>query len=176
MERLLEVVAAAVPGGVIVVDGRTDPRTAVLERRSGALPGSRPAWLPFEQAAFLGEFIRRKERAWVDESILALGGLTPRKPRRPHPARRPPLAPTRDGHHHRTAGGVGFDPSRLCALSAREGTQLGILVKDLSRQITPTGAYQRRRETGCSGRIGTLTWGMPHNPKVVGSNPTPATN
>ena len=58
----------------------TDPRAAVLERRSADLPEPVPgAPLPAEQAAFLDEFIRTREAAWIDESIPALGGLTPRQ-------------------------------------------------------------------------------------------------
>ena len=118
LERLLEVIAAAVPDAEIVVDERTDPRTAMLERRSADQSAPVASAAPSaEQAAFLEEFIRTKERAWVDESIPALGGLTP-KQALDDPTRREDLLAllremdTADG----PSGGFGFDPSRLRAL------------------------------------------------------------
>ena len=118
LERLLEMLAAAVPDAAIVVDERTDPRAAILERRSVDLPTPvAGAALPADQAAFLDELIRTKEAAWVDEAIPALGGLTP-KQALDDPTRREDLLSllremdTTAG----PSGGVGFDPSRLRAL------------------------------------------------------------
>jgi hypothetical protein len=118
LDRLLEVITAGVPDAVIVVDERTDPRAALLERRSAGLPEPVTVpGLPAEQAAFLDELIRAKEAAWVDESIPALGGLTPKQALDDPTRREDLLSLLREMDVTAGAsGGVGFDPSRLRAL------------------------------------------------------------
>jgi hypothetical protein len=82
-----------------------------------ARPELDPATDP-ELAAIMDEYIREHERRWVDESIPALGGLTPRQALA-DPAMRPELDAMLDDMEWqmRAAGGHGLmDPRRVRAL------------------------------------------------------------
>ena len=72
-----------------------------------------------ELAQAMEEFIRRSEANWVDESIPALGGLTPRAAAADRAAR-PELEALLDDmawQRRRAGGGSGLmDPSRVRAL------------------------------------------------------------
>ncbi len=72
-----------------------------------------------ELAEAMEEFIRRSEASWVDESIPALGGLTPRQAAADRAAR-PELVALLDDmawQQRRAGGGIGLmDPSRVRSL------------------------------------------------------------
>jgi hypothetical protein len=90
-----------------------------------------------ELARAMEEFIRRAEQNWVDESIPALGGLTPREAAADRAAR-PELEALLDdmAWQRRQAGGGGLmDPSRVRAL-------LGIL----GGNLPPPANARRTRE------------------------------
>jgi hypothetical protein len=76
LERLEQVVESAVPGAQFVDETRTPLEQALAEHRPGEveLPEPTP-----EMLALLEQKIVEYERRWVDESIPALGGLTPRQ-------------------------------------------------------------------------------------------------
>ena len=123
-ERLLDAVGEAVPGAVVVDEQRTAPEVALANaRRNHAMtddhgPLGGPAETPPpELVEALAEYIRERERAWVDESIPALGGLTPRQAL-DDPTRREDLeALLRDMDRHQAEGpGRGFDSGRIRSL------------------------------------------------------------
>jgi hypothetical protein len=80
-------------------------------------------WLPTEgldeppsaeAEAILGQFIRKKEREWVAESIPALGGLTPRQALDDPTRREDLLALLREmGGISDLGAGQGFDAGRI---------------------------------------------------------------
>jgi hypothetical protein len=81
-ERLLAVLHDEIAGDLEVVE---EKRVLPSEVSSGQVEGeSESGWpddgdLPTEVADALAEFIRQKEDSWLDESIPALGGATPRE-------------------------------------------------------------------------------------------------
>jgi len=135
LERLLGTVTSAVPDATVVADERTDPREAMLRARlhpeidedDEAAFGSdldhENEPVPPEVEDALEDFIRQKEMAWVDESIPALGGLTPRQAL-DDPTRREDLLTLLREMDDRPAahpgGGRGFEASRIRALLGLE--------------------------------------------------------
>ncbi len=78
MSAALDAVAEAVPGIEVVQDRRQRPGEA-LQTGAGAGHDDGPSLDPEELAAFLGEAVAGWEAAWLDDSIPALKGLTPRE-------------------------------------------------------------------------------------------------
>jgi hypothetical protein len=129
MERLLATITTAVPDAEVVVDERTDLRhllpsqvgsAAVDGDDAGDLrsaEGQGEAWSA-EAEAVLDRFMRRKELEWVDESIPALGGLTPRQALDDPTRREDLLALVRelDRSPGLGNGGQGFDAGRIRSL------------------------------------------------------------
>ena len=119
LERLLATITAAVPDAEVVVEERTDPRRSVAEQARSESPDAEPREdiPPAEVAAVLDQFIRKQEVAWVDESIPALGGLTPRQALDDPTRREDLLALLREMGGRTAAGGSGgFDADRIRSL------------------------------------------------------------
>ncbi len=119
VERLLATITAAVPDAEVVVEERTDPRRSVAERRRSGAADAEPRedLPPAEVAAALDQFIRKQEAAWVDESIPALGGLTPRQALDDPTLREDLLALLREMGGRTAVGGAGgFDADRIRSL------------------------------------------------------------
>ncbi|MDP9441271.1 MAG: DUF1841 family protein, partial [Actinomycetota bacterium] len=76
--RLREVVEAAIRG-LELAAVETTPASEVMSHRPGRAPTPPTNPLPPQAAVALAEFMREQEQRWVDESIPALGGLTPRQ-------------------------------------------------------------------------------------------------
>jgi hypothetical protein len=110
VQRLLDTVVGALPGADVVVDERTSPRQAMAEG-PGPLAGQP---VPPELQGALDDYLRQMEAEWIDESIPALGGLTPRQAR-DDPTRREDLdALLRELDASAVpAGGGGFDAGRI---------------------------------------------------------------
>lgn len=116
--RLLETVLAAVPDAAVVVEEVTDPRRMVSPGRAAGPEDD----VPPEALAAAEAYIRQKEAEWVDESIPALGGLTPRQALDDPTRREDLLALLRDLDARSVAGpGAGFDAGRLRALLGIDG-------------------------------------------------------
>ena len=127
MDRLLELVTGILPDVELEADERSTG--AELSRALAEVKAARTidavrhggdGWLeggPDGAAEALEEFIREKERGWIDESIPALGGLTPRQAA-DDPTRREDLIRLLRSFDNRplTAGSGGYDPDRLRAL------------------------------------------------------------
>jgi hypothetical protein len=129
MERLLATITTAVPDAEVVVDERTDLGHLLSEQGRVAAPdgeeagdlrsaeglGERP---PAEAEAILDQFIHKKEAEWVDESIPALGGLTPRQALVDPTRREDLLALLRELGRSSPmgGGGQGFDAGRIRSL------------------------------------------------------------
>jgi hypothetical protein len=76
-ERLRQVVERTVPGLELVATSATPwQEVASSRRRPSPVPAGPP---PPEAASALAAFVREQEDRWVDESVPALGGLTPRQ-------------------------------------------------------------------------------------------------
>ncbi|MGA8369171.1 MAG: hypothetical protein WB765_03490 [Acidimicrobiales bacterium] len=119
VERLLATITAAVPDAEVVVEERTDPRRSVAEQARSGAPDAEPRedLPPAEVAAALDQFIRKQEAAWVDESIPALGGLTPRQALDDPTLREDLLALLREMGGRTAVGGAGgFDADRIRSL------------------------------------------------------------
>ncbi len=127
-ERLLELVTEAVPGAEVVSDERADPRQL--------LSADNPLWaddpdpddelelfddddpeVDPELVAAVEAFIIEREAAWVDESIPALAGLTPRQALDDPTRREDLLALLREMGDEPAAPGLGqgFSATRLRA-------------------------------------------------------------
>jgi hypothetical protein len=129
MERLLATITTAVPDAEVVVDERTDLRHLLPSQvGSAAVDGDDAGDLrsaegqgearSAEAEAVLDRFMRRKELEWVDESIPALGGLTPRQALDDPTRREDLLALVRelDRSPGLGNGGQGFDAGRIRSL------------------------------------------------------------
>ena len=119
LERLLATITAVVPDAEIVVEERTDPRRSLPEQVRLGAPDTetRDDLPPAEVEAMLDQFIRRREAAWVDGSIPALGGLTPRQALDDPTRREDLLALLREMGGHAAVGGVsGFNADRIRSL------------------------------------------------------------
>jgi hypothetical protein len=127
MDRLLQLVTGVLPDVELEADERSTGAElfrALAEVKSAeAIDAVRPVgdgWLegvPDGADDALEEFIREKERGWIDESVPALGGLTPRQAA-DDPTRREDLIRLLHSFENRSgaAGGGGYDPDRLQAL------------------------------------------------------------
>ncbi|HXA34461.1 MAG TPA: SEC-C domain-containing protein [Acidimicrobiales bacterium] len=126
MERLLAIITAAVPDAEVVADERTDLRRLASRRGGVDIPDTKGQGKgevpPAEAEAILDQLIRKKEVAWVEESIPALGGLTPRQALDDPTRREDLLALLRElGHSARLSGGAqGFDADRIRSLLGLE--------------------------------------------------------
>ncbi|CAN5829385.1 SEC-C metal-binding domain-containing protein [soil metagenome] len=120
LERVLDVVFAFDPDAEVDVDERTDPATAVRQRRASGEP-MEPLEEPSpELREVVEDYLRQQEEAWLDESIPGLAGLTPRQAADDPTRREDLVAMLRDLDRMAEAPGfTGFDPDRLRA-------QLGI--------------------------------------------------
>jgi tetratricopeptide (TPR) repeat protein len=82
-QSLLTAVRGALPGLRVKKEVRTDPRKAFLAGRAEDGVSGRSALAagtgPGGNGEILAEFMRQKEREWVDEPVPALAGLTPRQ-------------------------------------------------------------------------------------------------
>ena len=72
--------------------------------------------MPPEVLAAVEDYLVQQEKAWLDESIPALGGLTPRQAVEDPTRREDLLALLRELDRHQRSGGRGFDADRLRAL------------------------------------------------------------
>lgn len=85
LERLRAILLDAAPGAVLSDEQRTPADELIARARSGELEteDKKPDDLPPEARAQLEQLMEaemdRLERRWVDESVPALGGLTPRQ-------------------------------------------------------------------------------------------------
>ena len=125
--RLERTLLRAAPGARLIRREEQGIEEALEEERAkgpveGAAEGATHGPLDVsahpELAEAMDAFIRRSEASWVDESIPALGGLTPRQAAADRTAR-PELEALLDdmAWQHRRAGGGGLmDPSRVRAL------------------------------------------------------------
>lgn len=77
-ERLLALVRSAAPSAELVEQSRTPAAQALAEGRFRSPPGPVTAPPP-ELAQLLAEQGEKLERRWLDESVPALGGRTPRE-------------------------------------------------------------------------------------------------
>ncbi|MEX0826167.1 MAG: SEC-C domain-containing protein [Acidimicrobiia bacterium] len=115
MTRLLE----SLPGVEVLAESREPARSfAHLSHLSDGLPETPAEEVSEEERRHLEEWIREKERAWVDESIPALGGLTPRQAV-DDPTRREDLLRllrSLERWPDMPTNAVTFDPARLRAL------------------------------------------------------------
>lgn len=75
--RLRHIVETTVPGASLVSESSRTPAQVLAERPSPELAQAAP--LPPGAAEALDAFVREQEDRWVDESVPALGGLTPRQ-------------------------------------------------------------------------------------------------
>ena len=122
--RLERTLLRAAPGARLIRREEPGIEEALEEHRAEG-PAEGPAEEPIDVAAHpelaqaMEEFIRRSEANWVDESIPALGGLTPRAAAADRAAR-PELEALLDDmawQRRRAGGGSGLmDPSRVRAL------------------------------------------------------------
>lgn len=112
LERLLHTVRGAVPDAALILAERTDPRDALAQPRE-SLETSEEVIPPAVESA-VDELVQRKEAEWVDETIPALAGLTPRQAL-DDPTRREDLfALLREMERAPVpAGARGFDAARL---------------------------------------------------------------
>jgi len=114
-DRVLDALRALQPGIEILRQTRVpvqDMQEAMSRAPAGAAPASSLDPGNPEVAAMLDEFIRQHERAWLDDHIPALAGLTPREAAA-DPTRRPDLIRLLDSFPE---GGPGqMDPARLRA-------------------------------------------------------------
>jgi hypothetical protein len=115
MSRVLE----SLPSVVMLSESR-EPATsfAQLSRLSKGLPEAPAEEVPEEARHQLEQWMRQKEEAWVDESIPALGGLTPRQAVA-DPTRREDLLSllrSLDRAPELPANAMAFDADRLRAL------------------------------------------------------------
>lgn len=75
--RLCETVTGAVPGATHLGD-RYTPAAQMLAQQGGS-PALAGAELPPEGREWLDAYMARMEERWIDESVPALGGVTPRQ-------------------------------------------------------------------------------------------------
>ncbi len=116
--RLERTLLRAAPGTRLIRREERGIEEAIEEERAKA-PAAEPIDVTAhpELAQAMEEFIRRAEVNWVDETIPALGGLTPREAAADRAAR-PELEALLDdmAWQQRRAGGGLMDPSRVRAL------------------------------------------------------------
>jgi hypothetical protein len=111
-ERLLATVTGAVDDAVIVSDERIDARQALRHRDTERLPEPDD-----ELGAIAEQYVRQKEIEWIDESIPALGGMTPREALDDPTRREDLLALLRELDAQRLPDGAsGFDANRIRGL------------------------------------------------------------
>ncbi len=111
IERLVAAVADAVPGTRIIAENRFNSRDLL---RNGPAPAPAPEPLPAGLHEAVEELIQGKERDWLDESIPALAGLTPREAADDPSRREDLLALLREMRPVTGRDGLrGFDPQRL---------------------------------------------------------------
>ncbi len=123
-ERLADRLGDVLPGLSLVDYDEQDPRIELMRRRAGGLAedADDPVGLDEPESSELTEllksYIQQRELKWLDESIPALGGLTP-KQARDDPTRREDLMRLLREFEQRGGGhgaGGGFDAARLRAL------------------------------------------------------------
>lgn len=65
------------------LDSMTDMEAAMMEKQQAEAPSQdHQEDLPEDQVAFMGDFLQKRLMAWIDESIPALNGKTPRQANR----------------------------------------------------------------------------------------------
>lgn len=116
-DRVLDVLRSMQPGIEVVQQTRV-PAHDMQEAMSRAPAGARESSSLLDSngplvAAALDEFVRQHERAWLDDHIPALAGLTPREAAA-DPTRRPDLIRLLDSFPPPTERGL-MDPARLRA-------------------------------------------------------------
>ena len=79
LERLLDTLAELLPDLELVDESYRPWKEVITERRGSDVGHSALPTVSPEALEAVDEYIRGRERAWVDESIPALGGLTPRQ-------------------------------------------------------------------------------------------------
>ncbi len=114
LERFLDTLFELLPDADLVVNERRSARDAVREQHvNGDVFDQDPGDGPEDVARVLQGYLRRRELAWLDESIPALGGLTPREAV-DDPTRREDLVSLlRELADMNVAGANGFDADRL---------------------------------------------------------------
>jgi hypothetical protein len=109
-DRLVETLLRLLPDAEVVVDERQDPPKI---RRGGPGRPDDDEPVPPELEEALDEWRRRHEEMWIDESIPALGGLTPRQALDDPSRREDLLALLREEDRE---GGTGYSASRIRSL------------------------------------------------------------
>ena len=115
MTRVLE----SLPGVVVLSESREPAKSfAQLSRMSDGLPETPAGEVPAEARQQMEQWMREKEEAWVDESIPALGGMTPRQAVDDPTRREDLLALLRSLERapEMPVNAMAFDPARLRAL------------------------------------------------------------
>jgi len=111
IERLVDAVTGVIPGAWVTAEERVNSRDLL---RGGSGAALTPEPLPAELQELVEEMIEGKERDWLDESIPALAGLTPREAADDPTRREDLLALLREMEPATGLGGLrGFDPRRL---------------------------------------------------------------
>jgi hypothetical protein len=113
-ERVLSVLQEHFPDSVVVSDHRTPLDVETFQRRAAEMGHTVPS--PPEDnaatAAALAELRDRFEQRWCDESVPALGGLTPREAAL-DPTRREEVVRLIASFEHMPTGDLGMRPDRL---------------------------------------------------------------
>lgn len=78
-ERLLSLVRSAAPSAELVEQSRTPAAQALAEGRLPSPPGAASSLTPEQLGLLLAEQGEKIEQRWLDESVPALGGRTPRE-------------------------------------------------------------------------------------------------
>ncbi|HEY5304681.1 MAG TPA: SEC-C metal-binding domain-containing protein [Acidimicrobiales bacterium] len=116
LERVLGLLSKNVADLHVLEDERSDIATAREKRRAdGGDLGMPDEPAPFEVREVMKALMREKEEAWIDESIPALAGLTPRQAAS-DPTRREDLVAVLNEFDRRDVGQsgfAGFDVARL---------------------------------------------------------------
>ena len=119
-KRLERTLLRAAPGARLIRREERGVEEALEEQRETGASAAEPIDVAAhpEAAAAMAEIVRGFERSWIDESIPALGGLTPRQALTDRKARAELEALLDDmAWQLRRAGGTGLmDPSRIRAL------------------------------------------------------------
>ena len=120
-ERLRNAVTRAVAGLELLDEHRTSPAEIMEQRRRDptfATPSAGAGMeVPPEAVEAVAAFMREQEERWIDESVPALAGLTPRQAAADPTRREDLLALLHEFDRSPTPGGaVGFDTARLRVL------------------------------------------------------------
>ncbi|MGH9030418.1 MAG: SEC-C metal-binding domain-containing protein, partial [Acidimicrobiales bacterium] len=116
-DRLLSTLKEEVAADLVVIEEERLPATEMLARHetNRSSGSSESKEMPPEISQAVHDLLRQKEDAWLEESVPALGGLTPRQAVSDPTRREDLVALLREFEHHdeRGSGMVSFDVARL---------------------------------------------------------------